>query len=115
MAKVVITRALQEEVLSRFKALAQDIFLSMKSLEENPHKGKAIGHVGGIVIKEIKYEKYRFYCITDGHVLKFGSADEIAVLLLKFVRMSEKKDQQKIIGEIKNILKSIGFEKLGDR
>ena len=110
MAKVIITKALQEEIFSKFKGNSENIFLRMKQLEAYPSRGKALGSVGGVVIKELKYEKFRFYFITDGHMLKFGSADELAVLLIKFVKMSEKKDQQKAINAIKNILKSIGFE-----
>ncbi len=112
MAKVIITASLKEEIFKRFKAASEKIFLQMKSLEHDPHKGKALGHVAGVVIKELKYEKYRFYFITDGHVLKFGTDDELAALLIKFVRMSDKKNQQKIIDEIKMILKSMGFEAL---
>ncbi len=110
MAKVIITRALQEEMFSKFKEKSEDIFLRMKQLETNSSQGKAVGNIGGIVIKELKYEKFRFYFITDGHVLKFGSIDELANLVIKFVRMSEKKNQQKIIENIKSILKSIGFD-----
>ena len=110
MAKVVITASLNEEIFKKFKATSEKIFLQMKSLEHNPHKGKALGHVAGIVIKELKYEKYRFYFITDGHVLKFGTDGDLAAILIKFVRMSDKKDQQKNIDEIKTILKSMGFE-----
>ena len=84
----------------------------MKSLESSPHKGKALGSVAGIAIKEIKYGKFRFYFITDGHVLKFGTEDELASLLIKFVKMSEKKDQQKVIAQIRHALISFGFEKL---
>lgn len=112
MAKVVITAFLKEEIFKKFKAASEKIFLQMKSLERDPYKGKALGHVAGIVIKEFKHGKYRFYFITDGHVLKFGTDDELAALLIKFVRMSDKKDQQKIIDEIKVVLKSMGFDAL---
>ena len=110
MAKVIITKALREEIFSRFKAESEAIFQRMKQLESQPARGKTVGSAGGIVIKELKYQKFRFYFITDGHVLKFGSADELASLLIKFVKMSDKKDQQKTIDIIKNILKSLGFE-----
>ena len=110
MAKVIITKALREEVFSKFKENSENIFLRMKQLETQPFRGKALGNAGGVVIKELKYEKFRFYFITDGHVLKFGSADQLAELIIKFVKMSEKKDQQKAINAIKNILKSLGFE-----
>ncbi len=112
MVKICITDSLKEEVIKKFKGDAEKIFLQMKSLEKDPKKGKALGHVASIIIKELKYEKFRFYFITDGHVLKFGTEQELAMLLIKFVRMSEKKDQQKIIIEIKSILQSMGFNKM---
>lgn len=110
MVKVIITKALKEEIFSKFKAESEAIFERIKQLESQPKRGKPLGNVGGVVIKELKYEKFRFYFITDGHILKFGSADELAALLIKFVKMSEKKDQQKTIATIKDILKSLGFE-----
>ncbi|MBI2044250.1 hypothetical protein HYT24_02705 [Candidatus Pacearchaeota archaeon] len=79
-------------------------------MEENPKKGNSVGHIGGIVIKELRYDKFRFYFITDGHKLKFLQASDLKDLLIKFVRMSDKKDQQKVIDEIKNILRKIGSE-----
>lgn len=112
MAKVVISKSLKEEIFRKFKEESREIFLLMKSLEHSLNKGKSLGHVAGVVIKEIKYNKFRFYFITDGHILKFGTEDELSRLLIKFVRMSEKKDQQKVIAEIKIILRSLGFDSL---
>jgi len=112
MAKVVISLSLKEAVFRTFRQESEKIFVLMKSLEVSPHKGKPLGSVAGILIKEIKYGKFRFYFITDGHVLKFGTEDELSSLLIKFVRMSGKKDQEKVINEIKNILKSLGFDAL---
>lgn len=111
MAKVLITESFFSQIQKRFSARDAELILDLiGSLETHPQKGKALSSVGGILIKEIKYKKYRLYFITDGHVIKFGSEDEIAGLLIKFVSMSEKKDQQKKIDEIKNTLKSMGFE-----
>lgn len=112
MAQVVISESLKVDILRRFEHDSLNIFLLMKSLESSPTKGKVLGNVGGIVIKEIRYEKFRFYFITDGHILKFGTEDEIASLMIKFVRMSEKKDQQKVIDKIKDTLKSMGLDTL---
>src|SRR3989338_8183323 len=110
MAKVIITKDLEDEINRRFKGESVKICELIYSLKENPKKGKPIGQVGGIVIKEIKYEKYRFYFITDGFKLKLLSIQELSDLLVKFVRMSDKKSQQKTIEEIKKILKKFGKE-----
>ncbi len=108
MAKVIITKKLEEEVNKLFKKESIKIFKSMKNLEENPYKGKAVGQVGGIVIKESKYGAYRFYFVTDGFKIKMLKKDELKDLLIKFIRMSDKKNQQKVIDEIKNILRNLG-------
>ena len=110
MAKVIIIKELQEEINKIFKKKSVEIFQLMESLEENPHKGKPIGNVGGIVIKELRYENYRFYFITDGFKIKMLQKSQLEDLLIKFVRMSDKNDQQKVIDEIKYILRTLGEE-----
>ena len=110
MAKVIITDSLKKEVFKKLKADSVGVIALMLSLEKNPHKGKSLSHTSGFVIKELKYKKFRFYFITDGQILKFGTEDEIADLLIRFIRMSDKKDQKRIIEEIKNVLNSMGIE-----
>ena len=108
MAKVIIIERLKNEILKKFKGKSKDIFLAMRSLGENPHKGKTLSTIGGIVIKELKYLNFRFYFITDGYVLKCFGGEDLTDLLIKFVRMSDKKEQQKVINEIKKVLLIIG-------
>jgi hypothetical protein len=99
MARVVITRKLEEEINKKFKKESIKIFELVYSLKENPKKGKEIGNVGSILIKELRYESFRFYFITDGYKLKFLKQEELSGLLIKFVSMSDKKSQQKVINE----------------
>ena len=110
MAKVIITNSLEERINRVFRGQAEEILSLLKTLEENPKKGKEVGHTGGIVIKELKYNKYRFYFITDGFKVRFFSIQELQDMIIKFVNMSEKKDQQKVIDEIKTLLLSLGME-----
>ena len=70
MAKVEIVRSLFQEIEAKFKGEAHEIIDLLESLESSPHKGKFLGNVSGIVIKELKYKNFRFYFITDGYVLK---------------------------------------------
>lgn len=114
MAKIEIQEQLKNEIMKTFKAESKIIFKLMYSLEENPHKGKELGNVGGIVIKEIKYKNFRFYFITDGYKLKVMDETALADLLIRFVRMSDKKEQQKVINEIKKILLYFGPEGFRD-
>jgi len=110
MAKVSIAENLKNEVLKKFKEESKIIFRQMSSLEDNPKKGKLLGSVGGIVIKEIKYKSFRFYFITDGYKLKLLNESNLVDILMRFVRMSDKKHQKETINEIKKILIKIGPE-----
>lgn len=110
MAKVVISSSLEEEINKRFKQESITVFSLIYSLMDNPHKGKEVGVVGRVLIKEIKYKNNRFYFITDGYKLKVLKVEELRDLLIKFVRMSDKKDQQKVIDGIKHVLRSLGEE-----
>ena len=111
MAKVIISEELKNEILKKFREKSKKIFRLMYSLKESPKKGKPVGQVGGILIKELRYKSFRFYFITDGFKLKILNLEELSNLLIEFVRMSDKKSQQKTIEEIKGILKKFGKEK----
>lgn len=108
MAKVIITRYLEKEVNRVFRKGAIEIFGLMKTLENFPKKGKFLAQVGGIAIKELKCKSHRFYFISDAFKVKFLDVSELNDLLIKFVRMSDKKSQQKTIEEIKKILRMLG-------
>jgi hypothetical protein len=108
MAKVEIIRSLFEVIKKKFKGEAHKIIDLLETLEDNPKKGKLLGNVGGIVIKEIKYKSFRFYFLTDGYKLKAINEESLIDLLIKFVRMSNKNEQQETINEIRKILTKIG-------
>ncbi|MFA5174150.1 MAG: hypothetical protein WC438_03135 [Candidatus Pacearchaeota archaeon] len=108
MAIVIITKNLEKEINKKFKKEAIEIFELIYNLRENPKKGKELGNVSGIVIKELRYKNFRFYFITDGSKIKMLEINELKDLFIKFVAMSDKKQQQKTIDEIKKILKTIG-------
>ena len=110
MAKIEIVCSLFEEIQKKFKGEAHKVIDLIESLENNPLKGKSLGNVGGMVIKEIRYKSFRFYFITDGYKLKFFDEQSLADQLMRFVRMSDKKDQQQTIDEIKKILLNFGPE-----
>lgn len=110
MARVEITESLFEEIEKTFRGQAKEVIDLMKSLEDSPAKGKEIGVVGRILIKELRYKNYRFFFITDGFKIKCLRKQDIEELVFKFVRMADKKNQQKVIDEIKYILKMIGTE-----
>lgn len=110
MARVIVTEKLKEEINKTFKKESIEIFQLIYSLKENPKKGKELEHIGDILLKELKYKNFRFYFITDGLKLKMLKIEELTDFLIKFVRVSDKKSQQKTINEIKFILKKFGEE-----
>jgi hypothetical protein len=110
MAKVEIVLSLFEEIQKKFKGESHKVIDLMETLESNPNKGKLLGQVSGMAIKELKYKNFRFYFITDGYKLKIMDESNLVDLLIRFVRMSDKKDQQQTINEIRNILLNFGPE-----
>ncbi|MFH1510211.1 MAG: hypothetical protein ABIF10_00845 [Candidatus Woesearchaeota archaeon] len=111
MAEVFFSESFTRELKKKFSEKEGNTILDLlETLRDNPKKGKEIGEVGGVIIKELKYKKFRLYFITDGYKVKFLKAEELKDLIIKVVRMSEKKDQNKVIEEIKHILRSLGEE-----
>jgi len=109
MTRVEIVRSLVLEIQKRFsRAEANEILDLIGTLEKSPRKGKPLGTVGAILIKELKYKQYRFYFLTNGHTLKLIDEEALVGLLLRVVRMSDKKHQQQTISEIKVVLQTIG-------
>ncbi|MFT7615760.1 MAG: hypothetical protein ACI8Y7_000584 [Candidatus Woesearchaeota archaeon] len=109
MPNIEVVSSLVKEILKKFSKTEAHVILDLlESLEQSPTKGKLIGHVGGISIKELKYKKFRFYCIFDGATLRAMNEQELVDLLFRFVRMSDKKRQQKVINSIKEVLLKIG-------
>jgi hypothetical protein len=110
MAVVLITKRLEKEITRKFKEESIEIFTLMRELQDEPKKGKEIGVIGRVLIKELKYKNYRFYFIKDGYKIKYLKSDELKDLIIKFIRMSDKNSQQKVIGEIKHVLRFLGEE-----
>lgn len=108
MAKVEITESLLAQINKKFKRESIEVLEHLKSLESFPYKGKPLGTVGAILIKELKYFGFRFYFITDGFKIKCLEEEKLVDLLLRFVRMSDKNHQQETINEIKHILRTMG-------
>ena len=109
MTNIEIVKSLVWQIKKKFNTSEANKVLDLiETTKTNPHKGKILGTVGGIIIKELKYKKFRFYFLADGFKLKFLSEEDLQELLLMFVRMSDKKHQQETIDEIKEILLKIG-------
>lgn len=107
MIKIIILKSLRDEIYKVFKKDSLKIYALMEGLKEQPNKGKVIGHVGNLSIREIKYKTFRFYYIIDSQKLLLFNQNKLNDLLIKFIRMSKKNNQQRTIDEIKDILKQV--------
>lgn len=108
MVKVIIPYDLECEIDRKFGGDSRKIFRLLRSVKDSPRKGKLLGVVDGVAIKELKYKSFRFYFLVDAHGIKFLGIDELKDLVIKFVRMSDKNSQQKVIKDIKDFLRKIG-------
>jgi hypothetical protein len=112
MARVIITKDLVEKINKKFKKESIKVLGLLRSLENNPSKGDELTSIGGILIKEIRYNSFRFYFLVDGYKIKFLDDPDFLDLLIKFIAMSDKKYQQETIDKIKVFLKKFGKEAL---
>ncbi len=110
MARVIVDEDLAEKIYKKFKGESVKIFSLIYSMEGSPKKGKVVGRVGGVLIKELKWKNFRFYFVVDGYRIKFFDVGSLCDLMIRFVRMSDKKSQQKVIEEIKVVLRKFGEE-----
>ncbi len=93
--EISISPVLKREIQKKFKKKSVKVVQFLMSLKDNHHKGDLLTQVGGVAIKEIKYDGFRFYYVVDNYRLKLFDSGELNELLLRFVRMSNKKTQQK--------------------
>ncbi len=109
MIEIRFTKKFLQELKQKFgKRKAIDYIEKFNiDLKKNPDNGKNIAHIGKILIKEIKINSFRFYFICEGFSLKLLLKGELIDLILIFVRLSKKNNQQKTIDEIKETLKKL--------
>lgn len=107
MIKIIVLNSLRDEIFKTFKKDSLKIYSLIEELKSNQNKGKVLGHIGNISIRELKYKSFRFYFILDGFKLNLFNKNKIKELLIKFIKMSKKHNQQQTINEIKQILKRI--------
>ncbi len=104
MIRIIILNSLRDEIWKTFKRDSMKVYALIATLERNPNRGKVLGHAGGMSLRELRYKGYRFYFIVDGHKLILFNAGKIRELLIRFIKMSKKDNQQSTIDEIKRML-----------
>lgn len=78
------------------------------SLQENPYQGDLIYAFGNFVLKEKKYKTFRFYFLHSRKILIIKDIDKLKDEIIRFIEMSKKNNQQKIIDKLKEMIKKLG-------
>ncbi len=107
IVKVTISKNLRNTIYKKFKKDSAKVYSLISSLKENVHKGKYLGRVSNIIIKELKYKTYRLYFIIDEGKLMLFEKGELKELLIRFLEISKKNEQQQTIDKIKLILRKV--------
>ena len=101
MVVVVVTQSLDRELKKR---LNKDEYYKVKrcflTLKKDPYKGKLLHVIGNVILKELRWKTFRFYFFTSHNLIKILSDTDLEKELVKFVRMSKKNDQARVIQEI---------------
>ena len=108
MVIVIIEKSLVKKLEKKFKPKElKEIKSLFLSLQENPFQGDLLYTFGSFVLKEKKYKSFRFYFIHSHKILIIKDIDNLKDEIIKFIEMSKKNDQQKVIDKLKEMLKSL--------
>jgi len=105
--KIIVPKELRNKIQKLFKGNSSKVYKKILSLKENPNKGKFLFRLDTLILKELKYESFRFYFIIDGNKLFLFNEDQLEEILIEFLALSKKNDQEKTIKEIKEVLKML--------
>lgn len=84
--------------------------LVKKLAQTSPSDGDYVALVGNIVIREKRDKTFRFYFIVQNNVKHVITKEELSEMLVKFVALSKKNDQQNVIDKLKSDLQKFGFK-----
>lgn len=108
MVIVRIDESLIKKLEKRFnKKELKEIKNLFLSLQDNPFQGDLLYTFGNIILKEKKYKTFRFYFIHSRKILIIKDIKELQEELIRFIEMSKKNNQQKIINKLKTMMKKI--------
>lgn len=95
--------------LKKYSSKKEAKVLVEKLALTSPSDGDFVALIANIVIREKKLKSFRFYFIvkdTKKHVI---TKEELKDLIIKFVALSKKNNQQHIIDKLREDLKKFGF------
>jgi hypothetical protein len=83
--------------------------LVKKLAKTTPSDGDFIALISNIVIREKRLNTFRFYFIVKDDKKHVITKEELKELIIKFVALSKKNNQQEVINKLKEDLKKVGF------
>jgi hypothetical protein len=108
MVIVRIDKSLVKKLEKRFKKKElkeiKELFLT---LQTTPYQGDLLYVFGGFALKEKKYKSFRFYFLHSRKLLIIKDVDELKDEIIRFIDMSKKNDQQKIINKLKELMSNL--------
>ncbi|MFP4567502.1 MAG: hypothetical protein ACLFN8_01015 [Candidatus Woesearchaeota archaeon] len=75
----------------------------------SPADGDFVTLITNIVIREERLKSFRFYFIVQDSKKHIITKEELKNLIIKFVALSKKNNQQHVIDKLKEDLKKFGF------
>lgn len=100
-----------KKIKKTFKGRASEVYDLMRTLKKHPEKGSLITQVSGIQLRELRFDDvFRLYFFSNGELVKMLDENELQIVLIKFIEMSKKDDQQTTIERLKRDLRSYGFD-----
>ncbi|MCH8519520.1 MAG: hypothetical protein LAT82_02075 [Nanoarchaeota archaeon] len=106
MAIVKIDSNLIKKIYKIFKKESIEVFEFLKTLEQNPQKGKILFNSKKYQLKELKYKSFRFYFVKSNNTIIVFEENEI----ITFLDVSKKNDQQEVIDKLKRIMSKNSFD-----
>ena len=77
------------------------------SLQDNPFQGNHLYTFGNFVLKEKKFKTFRFYFLHSKRIIIIKDIDKLKDEIIRFIEMSKKNDQQKVIDKLKKMMNKL--------
>lgn len=105
MVIVRIDKTLVKKLERRFnKKELKELKKIFLSLQENPYQGDLLYAFGNFVLKEKRYKTFRFYFLHSKKILLIKDVQKLKDEIIRFIEMSKKNDQQRVIDKLKEMM-----------
>ena len=103
---VIFTKAFQKEYK---KKVGKNDYYFKKLINLVPTDGKHLALIKDVELKEKILKTFRFYFVQKRNKIKVMTEQELKKHIIKFIKISKKNDQSKVIEKLKKDLKENNF------